>query len=201
MTKSLIMATHNAHKFKEAKKLFPPSIELKSLADIGLNDPIPETGNTFDYNAFLKAKFVAQKLNVNCFADDSGLVVEALGGQPGIHSARYAGEGATDEENLQLLLANMEQQENRKAYFITVICLIWKETIYYFEGKINGKLLNSPKGSDGFGYDPIFIPEGGDKTFAEMTDAAKNKISHRAIAMKKLQEFLATQTQKVDQTP
>jgi XTP/dITP diphosphohydrolase len=186
----LVFASHNKNKIKEISELIPASIYLKGLSDIGCNEEIPETADTIEGNAVLKAKFVCDNYHLNCFADDSGLEVEALRGEPGVYSARYAGEPKNDENNIQKLLKNLKAFDNRNAQFKTVIALIMDGKEQLFEGIIKGKISSEKRGKNGFGYDPIFIPDGYDKTFAEMDLSEKNKISHRAIAVKKLIEFL-----------
>ncbi len=185
----LVFATNNVYKTEEVRKLLAPNYEVLNLVDIGCEQDIAETGSSFAENAALKSSYVAQHFQLDCFADDSGLEVEALNNEPGIFSARYSGERG-DEVNLNYLLAKMEGINNRKARFKTVISLLQNGKNYFFEGLINGQLRTKPIGVDGFGYDPIFQPDGYTETFAQMTMANKNKISHRAIAMQKLIVFL-----------
>jgi XTP/dITP diphosphohydrolase len=173
----------------EVKSLMPSAINLLSLADIGCENEIPETGVTLSENALLKARFVFDTYKVNCFADDSGLEVEALKGAPGVYSARYAGEHKNTTDNNSKLLNELRSKTNRKARFVTVIALILDGKEYLFEGSIQGTIAFEPRGTNGFGYDPLFIPTGYRSTFAEMDAATKNSISHRAIATKKLVEF------------
>jgi XTP/dITP diphosphohydrolase len=187
----LIFATNNANKLKEVNSLLSSSITLKSLTDLGFNEDIPETENTLEGNALLKAKFIAQKFNCNCFADDTGLEIVALNGEPGVYSARYAGEQKNSEDNMQKVLEKLEGKDNRQAQFRTVIALILDGKEHLFEGVVKGKITKEKRGAEGFGYDPIFIPEGYDKTFAEMTLEEKNKLSHRAIALNKMVDFLS----------
>jgi XTP/dITP diphosphohydrolase len=186
----LIFATHNANKLKEVKSLVPTSIELLNIDDINFTTEIEETETTIEGNALLKAKTIYQQTGFNCFADDSGLLVDYLNGAPGVYSARYAGEPKNDENNLQKLLHELKSTENRKAHFKTVMALIVNGKEYLFEGIINGEIINEKRGNHGFGYDPIFIPNGYTKTFAEMDSETKNAISHRGIALQKLLMFL-----------
>lgn len=186
----LVFVTANAHKAAEVQKVVSTTIKIVSLKDINCSDDIEETANTFQGNALLKAKNVYNKYNKNCFADDSGLEVEALNNEPGVFSARYAGVPKSDEKNTAKLLKNLEGIENRKARFRTVIALILDGKEYLFEGIIEGTIAQQPIGTNGFGYDPVFIPAGYTKTFAQMTAEEKNQISHRAIAVSKMNEFL-----------
>lgn len=187
---NLVFATHNTNKLSEVKELLKNSISLKGLDEIGCFDEIPETGNTIEANATQKSSFVANKYKINCFADDTGLEVEYLNGEPGVYSARYAGEAKDANANMKLLLSNLKGVENRKARFKTVISLIINNEEFLFEGIVNGVISDSPIGSKGFGYDPIFIPDGYTKTFAELDFEVKNTISHRALAVNKLIDFL-----------
>jgi XTP/dITP diphosphohydrolase len=186
----LVFATNNAHKLEEVAAKINGKIKLLSLTDIGCVDDIDETGTTFRENASLKSKFIYDKYHVNCFGDDSGLEIEALNGEPGVYSARYAGEHGNHAANIDKVLTSMKGVTNRKANFRTVISLMWNGDEHFFEGVINGTIRNDRSGTAGFGYDPIFQPDGYDKTFAEMSLAEKNKISHRAIAMADLLDFL-----------
>lgn len=185
----LVFATNNKKKLEEVQGVLADKIQLRSLTDIGCEEDIPETGETFHENASQKSHFVIEKYHINCFADDSGLMVEALNNAPGVYSARYSG-SRDMEQNMDLLLKNLEGVENRKASFITVISLVLDKKEYFFEGRASGKIIERRKGNGGFGYDPLFIPDGYDKTFAEMNESEKNAISHRAIAVKKLVAFL-----------
>ncbi len=187
--RKLVFATQNQHKTEEVKTLLNGQYEVLNLVDIGCKEDIPETGNTFAENAALKTSYVQEHFKMDCFADDSGLEVEALGNEPGIYSARYAG-GGGDAANLDLVLQKMSGQNNRKARFKTVISLLHQNKPYFFEGVIEGTLREERAGEQGFGYDPIFQPDGHDITFAEMNMAQKNEISHRAQAMRKLISFL-----------
>ncbi len=186
----LIFATHNHHKLKEVQALFPTSIQLLSLTDIGCTQEIPETATTLEGNAKLKADYITKNYGYDCFADDTGLEVEALNGEPGVYSARYAGIENNPEDNMQKLLKNLQGKVNRKAQFRTVIALNLNEKQYLFEGVCKGEILTQKQGEKGFGYDPIFKPEGFVKSFAEMTLKEKSSISHRGRAMEKLVSFL-----------
>jgi len=193
MIKQLVFATNNVNKTKEVSNLLAGQYEVLNLKDIGCTTDIPETADTFAGNAGLKSRFVVENFNLDCFADDSGLEVEALNNEPGIYSARYAGQRG-DEANLELVLQKMQGQQNRTARFITVISLIQNGEEFLFEGVIQGTIRESPAGNNGFGYDPVFQPDGYQITFAEMDMEQKNKISHRAIAMRKLIVFLKEQS-------
>ncbi len=186
----LCFATSNKHKLEEVKKMISPTIHLVGLIDIGCLEEIPETTGTIAGNSKQKAEYVFQNYNVACFADDSGLEVETLNGEPGVDSAIYAGSQRSHSDNIQLLLSNLGKHTNRRARFITVITLINKEGIFQFEGILNGSIGFEKKGTGGFGYDPIFTPNGFTQTLAEMTMEEKNKISHRSIAIQKLVAFL-----------
>ncbi|HKC68121.1 MAG TPA: non-canonical purine NTP diphosphatase [Bacteroidia bacterium] len=187
----LIFATHNQHKLQEIKLLLPKSIELVSLADVNFTDDIAETADTLAGNALLKARHIYKKFNVNCFADDSGLEVAALNGAPGVYSARYAGLQKNDADNNQKLLAELQNKPNRAACFKTVIALILDGKEHIFEGVIEGEILSKMQGTKGFGYDPLFKPNGYDRTFAQMATHEKSKISHRGLAVNKLVNFLS----------
>jgi XTP/dITP diphosphohydrolase len=191
--KELVFATNNQHKTREVRTLLSNAYKVLNLTDIGCATDIPETGDTFAENATLKSRYVADHYHLNCFADDSGLEVEALNQEPGIFSARYSGV-KNDQKNLELVLHKLEGQTNRKARFRTVISLIQDGEVFLFEGIINGTIREVPKGEKGFGYDPIFEPFGYKVTFAEMSMEQKNEISHRALAMKKLITFLQEQS-------
>ena len=188
--KKFVFATNNVHKLKEVAAIVGNQIELLSLKDIGCYDDIPETADTLEGNALQKARYVYERYRTDCFADDTGLEVEALGGAPGVYSARYAGEGHNSEENIKKLLHELEGKDNRKARFRTVFALIVNGKEHLFEGTVKGEIVNHKRGIAGFGYDPVFVPEGYAKTFAEMGDELKNKISHRAQAVGKLCNFL-----------
>ncbi|MFA7137027.1 MAG: non-canonical purine NTP diphosphatase [Bacteroidales bacterium] len=189
----LVFVTHNIHKVKEVSAMVPPGIALTSLADLSFYDEIIEDGQTLEENAKIKSRTLHKKYGLNCFADDTGLEVEALNGAPGIHSARYAGEGHDFEANLQRLLHEMAGVTHRNARFRTVIALILNNHEYLFEGIVKGKIILEKKGIAGFGYDPVFVPEGYNQTFSEMDSLLKNRISHRGIAFRKLCDFLANQ--------
>lgn len=189
--KRFVFATNNAHKLEEVKAILGDKIEILSLKEIGCTEDIPETEPTLEGNAVLKARYVADHYHTDCFADDTGLEVEALDGAPGVYSARYAGgEGHDSEANMRKLLQELEGVENRRAQFRTVFALIVDDKEHLFEGVVKGKISTVRRGTSGFGYDPVFIPEGHTESFAEMGNAEKNKISHRARATEKLCRFL-----------
>lgn len=187
----LVFATNNTHKLDEVRKITSHHpIEIVSLAEINCFDDIPETADTLEGNALQKAHYIQEKFGLNCFADDTGIEVEALDNAPGVYSARYAGPGHDSEANMKKLLHEMEGKKNRKARFRTVIALVWNGKTYTFDGIVNGTITTTKRGENGFGYDPIFIPEGYEQTFAELGNDIKNQISHRAKAVEKLDEFL-----------
>lgn len=191
----IVFATNNSHKLEEIRQILGESIEVLSLADINCHEDIPETAPTIEGNAMMKARYVYDKYGTPCFADDTGLEVEALDGAPGVYSARYAGgEGHDSEANMRKLLHELEGKENRRAQFRTIIALIeqkdGKPVAHTFEGKIEGHISNEKRGTSGFGYDPIFVPEGYEQSFAELGNEIKNKISHRARAVARLAEYL-----------
>jgi len=188
---NLVFATNNPHKLREIRHLLGGGFTLLSLDDIGCSVDIPETQSTLQGNASEKAFFVYDNYNINCFADDTGLEIDALSGAPGVLSARYAGEDKSFEKNMQKVLVELSGTTNRNARFRTVISLIINGKEELFEGIVNGTILNKKKGEEGFGYDPIFQPEGYDMSFAQMTLEKKNSISHRGIAFRKLVEFLS----------
>ena len=189
--KELVFATNNAHKLEEIRAILGDTMHVLSLNDINCHEDIPETADTLEGNAALKAEYIFNHYGKDCFADDTGLEVEALNGEPGIYSARYAGgDGHDSEANMTKLLANMEDKENRKARFRTAICLIEGGEKHFFDGIVNGEIIRTRRGGEGFGYDPIFMPEGYTETFAEMGNDEKNKVSHRARAVAKLCEYL-----------
>ena len=189
--KKLVFATNNAHKLEEIRAILGDRVEILSLNDINCHADIPETADTLQGNAALKAQYIYKNYGLDCFADDTGLEVEALNGAPGIYSARYAGgEGHDSEANMKKLLSEMQDKDNRKARFRTVICLIEGGDEHFFEGIVNGSIIRERKGGAGFGYDPVFMPDGYSETFAEMGNDEKNKISHRARAVQKLCEYL-----------
>ena len=186
----IIFATQNEHKVKEIKNLLGNQVEIISLSDIGLKKDIPETASTIEGNSLLKAQFVWDKYRISCFADDTGLEIDFLNGEPGVYSARYAGIPKNDDANIDKVLLNLNNSNERKARFKTVITLVMSGDIYKFTGIVDGVIGNTKKGVNGFGYDPIFYPENNLKTFAEMTLEEKNKYSHRARAFEQLKDFL-----------
>ena len=189
----LVFATNNAHKLEEVAAKINGSIQLLSLKDIECNDDIEETGITFNANASIKSRFIYNKYHINCFGDDSGLEVDALNNEPGVYSARYAGQHGNHAANIDKVLAGLQGASSRKARFRTVISLMWNGEEYFFEGTVEGSIRQERSGSAGFGYDPIFEPGGYNITFAEMSMEQKNAISHRAIAVEKLLDFLNSQ--------
>ena len=196
----IVFATNNAHKLSEIRQILGNDIEILSLADIGCHEDIPETADTLEGNALQKAQYVYDHYHLSCFADDTGLEVDALGGEPGIYSARYAGDDHDSEANMQKLLQKLGENNNRKARFRTVIALIEKEEdekvtepaekTSFFEGIVEGQIIREKRGQEGFGYDPIFQPDGYDETFAQLGLEIKNRISHRARAVEKLAKYL-----------
>ena len=186
----LIFATNNAHKLSEAGAVLGPGFRLVTPRDCGIAEEIPETQETLEGNARQKARYLYDRTGRDCFADDTGLEVEALGGAPGVRSARYATDGHDFEANNRLLLQNLAGQQNRRARFRTVICLILNGEEHLFEGVVEGRIIDAERGAEGFGYDPLFVPDGSDKTFAEMDAAAKNALSHRGRAVRKLAAYL-----------
>ncbi len=186
----LVFATNNQHKLHEIKQLIGSSIQLLSLADIDCNDDIPENQETIEGNASEKAFYIWNKYQINCFADDTGLEIEALNGEPGVYSARYAGEEKSPEKNIELVLQKLTKINNRKARFKTIISLVINGEEVQFEGIVDGKILEEKRGQSGFGYDPIFQPDESSFSFAEMPLAEKNKISHRGRATQKLVDYL-----------
>ena len=190
MSKKIVFATHNKHKLEEIRSILSASYQIVSLDEIGCSEDIPETADTLGGNALLKAQYVKTHYGYNCFADDTGLEVKALNNAPGVYSARYAGEAKDSKANVRKVLKELENQSDRSAHFRTVIALILGEKEYLFEGTVEGKLIEEAKGNAGFGYDPIFMPEGYTETFAEMKMDVKNTISHRARAVEKLKAFL-----------
>ena len=192
----LVLASANAHKISEIKALLPQGIEIRGLSDIGFVGEIPEPGETIAENSFLKADYIAKylkekALNYAVLADDSGLEVQALNAAPGVHSAYYAGLPKSDFDNNQKLLAQLRNQQNRKARFVTVLTLLWQSKKMIFEGEVNGTIAFEGRGSNGFGYDPLFVPTGYRSTFAQLSAEEKNKISHRAKAMEQFLKFIA----------
>lgn len=192
MTQSLVFATNNRHKLEEVAAKTGDSINLLTLTDIGCTDDIEETGTTFKQNASIKSHYIFNNYHLNCFGDDSGLEIDTLNGEPGVYSARYAGGHGNHAANIAKVLAKLQGQTNRKARFRTVISLLWEQKEYFFEGTVEGTIRHVIAGSEGFGYDPIFQPDGYDITFAEMSMDEKNRISHRARAMEGLIAFLKT---------
>ena len=189
--KNLVFATNNKHKLKEVSDILNHfNYQITSLTDIGCSDDIPETADTLEGNALIKARYVYEKYHLDCFSDDTGLEVEALNNAPGVYSARFAGLQCDAEDNMQLLLQKLENKENRKARFRTVIALILDGKEYLFEGIINGAIAKEKEGTEGFGYDPIFVPKGYDLSFASLGEEEKNQISHCAKAVEKLAGFL-----------
>ncbi len=188
--KSIVFATNNQHKLEEIRSIIGDQYEISGLKDIGCYDDIPETASTLEGNSSLKARFVWDNFGMNCFADDTGLEIISLGGRPGVHSARYAGEECIADNNMSKVLGELREFENRAARFRTVISLILDGNEYHFEGVVNGNIIKDKRGSRGFGYDPIFVPEGYQETFAGMDPATKNSISHRALATAKLVNYL-----------
>ena len=187
--KKIVFATGNLNKLKEIKSAIN-SFEIVGLKEMGITEELPETGTTLKENALQKAKYVYDKTDVNCFSDDTGLEIESLNNRPGVYSAMYAGSDCNAENNMRKILSELKTFQNRKAKFKTVIALILNGKKFFFEGVVNGNILNEKKGSDGFGYDPVFRPCGYEKTFAQMSIGLKNKISHRGLAVKKLVAFL-----------
>lgn len=187
--KKIVFATNNAHKLSEVSAILS-DYEIVSLSEIRCFDNIPETADTLEGNALLKAQYIFEKFGINCFADDTGLEVDALNGEPGVYSARYAGEENNAHNNMMKLLERLSENTNREAHFRTVIALIEDGEVQYFEGRIDGQIAKEPQGRAGFGYDPIFVPLGYEKSFAELGTEEKNKISHRALAVQKLVSYL-----------
>ncbi len=190
MQKTLVFATNNAHKFQEVTDMLQGTITLLRLKDISCEVDIPETADTLEGNALQKARFIYDNYHLDCFADDTGLETEALNGAPGVYSARYAGEAHDAEANMRKLLHELKDKTNRKARFRCVFALIEKGEVHTFEGIVNGTIITEKRGTCGFGYDPLFVPDGYDLTFAEMDKESKNQISHRARALQKLVAYL-----------
>lgn len=189
----IVFATNNKHKLEEIKDILGKDFEIVSLAEIGCHEDIPETGLTLEENARQKSTYIVEHYNHDCFADDTGLEVDVLNGEPGVHSARYAeGTDHDSEANMRKLLSKMSNVKDRTARFRTVISLIINGVEHQFEGRVEGRIATEKHGKEGFGYDPIFIPEGYDKSFAELGEEVKNQISHRARAVKKLAEYLSS---------
>jgi XTP/dITP diphosphohydrolase len=190
---TLVFATNNAHKAREVEQILGPGFEIKTLKDIGCLEDIEETETTLEGNALLKARYVKEKYGYDCFSEDTGLEVEALDGAPGVHTARYAGEDRSAEANMALLLKNLEGKDSRRARFRTIIALSFEGKETLLEGICPGSIAMHKQGIGGFGYDPIFIPEGFDQTFAELGDEVKNRISHRGIATEKFKRLLRSE--------
>lgn len=191
MKQKIVFATNNTHKLEEVASILGESYEVMSLREIGCHDDIPETADTFAGNAIQKARYIKEHYGYDCFADDSGLEVDALGGAPGVFSARYS--GGDSEANMEKLLHNLTEKNERGAQFRTVIALLVGEETHLFEGIVRGTIIHERRGEGGFGYDPIFVPEGYDLTFAQLGSDVKNRISHRAKAVEKLAEYLCKQ--------
>jgi XTP/dITP diphosphohydrolase len=190
MSEKLVFATNNKHKLKEVREILGDSFQVLSLEEIGCLEDIPETADTLEGNALLKAEHVKRHYGYDCFADDTGLEIKALNNAPGVYSARYAGEAKDSKANMRKALAELEGKSDRSARFRTAIVLILGEQEYLFEGIVEGEIIESARGTAGFGYDPVFVPRGYSETFAEMGAEIKNKISHRAEAVEKLKHFL-----------
>ncbi len=189
----IIFSTNNRYKLEEVRQILKKKYEVLGLQDIGFDGDIPETGKTLEENALIKSRFVNEHFKVDCFSDDTGLEIDALGGRPGVYSARYAGEEGIAERNIEKVLAELEGVESRAARFKTIISLIINKEEYFFEGIVEGRIITERKGREGFGYDPIFVPDGYNQTFAEMAVDQKNEISHRGKAVDKLAKFLNSQ--------
>lgn len=185
----IVFASNNAHKLDEIRNILGKDFEILSLKDIECYDEIPETAPTLAGNALQKAQWVKEKYGYDCFADDTGLMVDCLNGAPGVYSARYAGENVSYDDNVNKLLYEMQDCEKRSAHFSSVICLLYQGETHYFEGRVDGNILNEKRGINGFGYDPVFLPDGYSKTLAEMESDEKNSLSHRYFASIKLKEF------------
>lgn len=193
MGQELLFATHNTNKALEIQNILGDRFSIRTLSDLGFHEEIPETENTLEGNALLKSRFLHDKLHCNVFSDDTGLEVTALNNEPGVFSARYAGEQKDNQANMDLLLENLKMHKDRSARFRTVISLFWDNRSYFFEGIVNGVIIDQKRGNGGFGYDPIFKPNGYDQTFAEMSAEQKNTISHRGRAIQKMIDFLNSQ--------
>lgn len=188
--KKIVFATNNAHKLQEVREILGDGYEVVSLAEIGCHDDIPETADTLEGNARIKALWVKERYGFDCFADDTGLMVDALDGAPGVYSARYAGPGHDSAANIALLLANLEGVESRDAHFSTVIALAMGDDMHIFEGRVDGNIATACSGSGGFGYDPVFVPVESGVPFAEMSEHDKNAISHRGRAVRRMADYL-----------
>ena len=194
--KQIVFSTHNENKLNEIKKILSDNFKILSLSDLNFNDEIIESGKTLAQNADIKASYINKLYNIDCFADDTGLEIDSLNGEPGVYSARYAGDECSSEKNIEKVLNSLSNKKCRKAVFKTVICLVFSNEKYFFEGKVYGSISSKRMGKQGFGYDPIFIPNGFNKTFSQMSMYEKNKISHRAIAVEKLSKFLYSRVTK-----
>jgi len=192
-TLTLVFATNNAHKAKEVEQILNQQFTVKTMSEIGCNKDIPETANTLEGNALIKARYLKTEYGVDCFSEDTGLEVSALNGQPGVHTARFAGENRDSQANMDLLLQRLENSDDRSAQFRTVIALLLGDKEILLEGICKGVIATEKRGTGGFGYDPVFIPEGYEQSFAELGEEVKNKISHRAIATQKLAQFLLSE--------
>ena len=188
--KQIVFATNNKHKLEEIRNILDNTLNILSLDDINCHEDIPETGSTIEENALIKARYIKEKYGYDCSADDTGLEIKSLNNEPGVYSARYAGNDHNSEKNMQKVLENLKGKNDRSACIRTCIALITGNNEYLFEGKIEGEIITEKKGESGFGYDPIFVPDGYTQTFAELGNDIKNKISHRALAVKKLINFL-----------
>jgi XTP/dITP diphosphohydrolase len=187
---NLLFATNNQHKLREIREIMGADFRILSLHDVNLDIDIPETQETIEGNAVQKARFIYEKTGIDCFADDTGLEIDALDGRPGVYSARYAGEGCSFDDNIEKILQELSGKENRKAHFRSVICLILNGKEYLFEGRVDGVITTDRQGADGFGYDPVFLPDGYRQTFAEMPPYLKNGISHRGRAIEKMMKSI-----------
>lgn len=192
----LVFATHNSHKLSEVQRMLPPGLTLLTLDEIGCHEEIPETADTIEGNAIQKARYVKERYGYDSFADDTGLEVRVLDNAPGVYSARYAGEAKDNEANINLLLENLQQQSDRAAQFKTIFALCLGTELYTFEGIVRGEITHERHGAGGFGYDAVFLPEGYQDTFAQMTQEQKNRISHRGRALQKLSAFLEQRNEK-----
>jgi XTP/dITP diphosphohydrolase len=191
MVEKLLFATNNLHKLREVQEIIGDSFRILSLKDVSFEGDIPETSDTLEGNARQKASIIYENKGMDCFADDTGLFIDALDGRPGVYSARYAGEGCSFEDNIRKVLAEMEHEENRKASFRCVVCLILGGNEHLFEGRVDGIILKEKRGAEGFGYDPVFVPDGQSQTFSEMPPYLKNGLSHRGRAIWKMMRFLS----------
>ncbi|MCH5219210.1 MAG: non-canonical purine NTP diphosphatase [Muribaculaceae bacterium] len=195
---SLVFATNNSHKLEEARRIIGDAFDIVSLADIGCDDDIPEDAPTLEGNAIAKARWIKQRYGYDCFADDTGLEVDALGGLPGVRTARYAGDAHDSGANMRLLLQNLKGCSNRKACFRTAVALILDDKEYCFEGRVDGLIAQQPEGSEGFGYDPVFVPDDFPSSFATLSPDVKNSISHRGRALAAMLDFLNSYLKKTE---